>query len=97
MIEHCPSGLCRHTFGCSRLPGPPPSLSFACYGLFQSRNMFVDKTIKRERSSALDYHDQGQCDSQLMALNPVTFMVSNHRSLVLLQVDSTPSSILCLS
>src|SRR2546429_9751973 len=53
MIEHCPSGLCRHTFGCSRLPGPPPSLSFACYGLFQSRNMFVDKTIQRERSRAL--------------------------------------------
>src|SRR5947208_15683682 len=76
MIEHCPSGVCRHTFGCSRLPGPPPSLSVACYGLFQSRDMFVDKTIQRERSRALDYHYQGQCDRQQMVLNPVSFLAS---------------------
>src|SRR5467141_4263909 len=54
----------------------PPSLSFSCYGLFQSRNMFVDKTIQRERSRALDYHYQGQCDRQQMVLNPVSFLVS---------------------
>src|SRR5207253_3302543 len=76
MIEHCPSGLCRHTFGCSRLPGPPPSLSFGCYGLFQSRDMFVDKTIQRERSRALNYHYQSQCDRQQMVLNPVSLLVS---------------------
>src|SRR5207244_13267076 len=40
------------------------------------RDMFVDKTIQRERSRALDYHYQGQCDRQQMVLNPVTFLAS---------------------
>jgi len=45
-------------------------------GLLRSRKMFVDKTIQRERSRALDYHYQRQCDRQQMVFNPVSLLGS---------------------
>jgi len=60
----------------SRLPGQRPSLVLCSYGLLHSRNMFVDKTIQGERSSALDDDHQGQRDRQQMVLDPVSFLGS---------------------
>src|ERR1700739_2223896 len=63
------------TWGSTRVTATAVIVRSGC-GLLRCRKMFVDKTIEGERSRALDYHYQRQCDRQQMVLNPVSWLVS---------------------